>query len=210
MLTPVNGKRVATPRLASNGYTNHSTIIGNGTGLSPVECFWALSGSSSWRSFPGPPWGQPSSPSRTPSQGPGPVPPDKEVTADGETEPVANATDAADDMAFWVHPTDRASSVIITTDKLGAIETFDLSGRRLQTIDLNSRPDNVDVRYGFSLGGRSVDVIGVGGYGMRSYTIDPATRLLTNVTAADVKPGIPVAGTCMYKSYGAEPDAPTT
>lgn len=139
-------------------------------------------------------------PHHTVPPGPDTVPPDREVPADGETEPVGASGDAADDMVFWVHPTDPSLSVVIGTDKEGALETYDLLGQRLQVVDPGSRPGNVDLRGGFSLGGHIVDLIGVVGYGMRFYTIDPPTRLLTNVTAPTVKPGIPVAGMCMYRS----------
>jgi 3-phytase len=127
-------------------------------------------------------------------------PADTSVTADGETEPVGAAGDAADDMAFWVHPDDPSLSVVIGTDKEGALEVYDMAGKRLQAIDPTTRPGNVDLRPGFTLAGTTVDLIGVVGYGMRFYTIDPATRMLTNVTAPDLKPGMPVAGMCMYRS----------
>jgi 3-phytase len=125
---------------------------------------------------------------------------DASVTADGETEPVGAAGDAADDLAFWVHPDDSSQSVVIGTDKEGALEVYDMAGKRLQAIDPTSRPGNVDLRPGFMLAGKAVDLVGVVGYGMRFYTIDPATRMLTNVTAPDVQPGMPVAGMCMYRS----------
>ena len=128
------------------------------------------------------------------------APADASVTADGETEPVGASGDAADDMAFWVHPTDPSQSVVIGTDKEGALEVYDMAGKRLQAIDPTTRPGNVDLRSGFTLAGKAVDLIGVVGYGMRFYTIDPATRMLTNVTSPDVDPGMPVAGMCMYHS----------
>jgi 3-phytase len=90
--------------------------------------------------------------------------------------------------------------VVIGTDKLGALDVYDLAGKRLQTVDPGSRPNNVDLRPGFPLGGRTVDIIAAAGYGLRFYTIDPTTRALTNITAPGVKPGIPVAGTCLYHS----------
>jgi myo-inositol-hexaphosphate 3-phosphohydrolase len=90
--------------------------------------------------------------------------------------------------------------VVIGTDKEGALEVYDMAGKRLQAIDPTSRPGNVDVRSGFTLAGRTVDLIGVVGFGMRFFTIDPSTRLLTYVSAPDVKPGLPVAGMCMYRS----------
>ncbi|MGH9043055.1 MAG: phytase [Acidimicrobiia bacterium] len=131
---------------------------------------------------------------------PKPAPADLSVTADGETEPVGASGDAADDMAFWVHPTDPSLSVVIGTDKEGALEVYDLAGQRLQAIDPTTRPGNVDLRPGFTLGGATVDIIGVVGYGMRFYTIDPMTRQLTNVTSPALKVSIPVAGMCMYRS----------
>ena len=87
------------------------------------------------------------------AQQPKPAPADVSVTADGETEPVGAAGDAADDMAFWVHPGDPSKSVVIGTDKEGALEVYDLSGQRLQAIDPTTRPGNVDLRPGFPLGG---------------------------------------------------------
>ena len=74
------------------------------------------------------------------------------MPADAETEPVGAAGDAADDMAFWVHPDDPALSVVIGTDKEGALETYDLAGRRLQVLDPGSRPGNVDLRSGWTPG----------------------------------------------------------
>lgn len=141
----------------------------------------------------------PARPRHVEKPGPNTIPAEREVPAGVETEPVPASGDA-DDLAIWVHPTDPAQSVLIGTDKLGAIETYDLTGSRLQTIDPDSKPNNVDLRYGFTLGGQTVDLIGAAGYGMRFYTIDPATRMLTNVTAPTVKPDIPAAGICMYKS----------
>ena len=40
------------------------------------------------------------------------------VLATAETTPVPDATDAADDMAIWIHPTNPALSTVIGTDKL--------------------------------------------------------------------------------------------
>ena len=74
----------------------------------------------------------PARPFHVEKPGPNTIPATLEVPADVETEPVAGD---ADDMAIWVHPTDPSRSVLIGTDKLGALETYDLSGRRLQTVD---------------------------------------------------------------------------
>src|SRR4051794_4370388 len=77
-----------------------------------------------------------------------------------ETDPVAGEKDAADDMAIWVNPSNRAESLVIGTDKAAdALEVYDLAGTRLQRIpDRNGSVNNVDLRYGFPLGGTSVDI----------------------------------------------------
>ena len=139
-------------------------------------------------------------PQHTERPGPNTIPPAFEVFPDGETEPVQSTTDAADDTAIWVNPADPSQSTVIGTDKLGALEVYDLSGKRLQTIDPGSRPNNVDIRKGFTLAGQTVDLVTAAGYGMRFYVVDPVTRQLTNVTAPTVKMKLPVAGTCMYHS----------
>ncbi len=65
----------------------------------------------------------------------------------------------ADDPAIWIHPTDPARSVIIGTDKDAGIYVWDMNGNQLQHLPQGTRTNNVDVRYGFQLGGRSVDIV---------------------------------------------------
>lgn len=70
--------------------------------------------------------------------------------------------DDPDDPAIWIHPTDPAKSVIIGTMKVaapaGAIVVHGLDGQPRQTIGGIDRPNNVDVEYGFRLGGETVDI----------------------------------------------------
>lgn len=65
-----------------------------------------------------------------------------------------------DDPAFWIHPTDRAQSLIIGTDKNtdGALYAYDLDGRIVRRAGDLKRPNNVDVAYGLPLGGKPVDI----------------------------------------------------
>lgn len=67
-----------------------------------------------------------------------------------------------DDPAVWVHPTDPARSLILGTNKTaapdGALVVFGLDGKRRQTIAGLDRPNNVDVEYGLSVGGKPVDI----------------------------------------------------
>jgi 3-phytase len=66
-----------------------------------------------------------------------------------------------DDPAIWIHPTEPARSLILGTDKQeakGGLYAFGLDGTRRQSIAPLDRPNNVDVEYGVSIGGRSMDI----------------------------------------------------
>ena len=68
-----------------------------------------------------------------------------------------------DDPAIWIHPQDPMKSLILGTDKgdyNGGIYVFDLRGNLLpdKTIIGLPRPNNIDVEYGFSLGGDTIDI----------------------------------------------------
>ena len=120
------------------------------------------------------------------------------VRASGQTGPVSSA----DDPAIWVHPTDPSLSVVIGTNKntSGGLHVFDLQGRQLQFV-AGGKHNNVDVRYGFMLGGVSVDLVSVcdrNNDQIDIYTIDPATRQLTQV--GTIQAGIEVYGYAMYHS----------
>ncbi|PZF95637.1 phytase [Micromonospora deserti] len=104
----------------------------------------------------------------------------------------------ADDPAIWVHPTDRAGSLVVATAKNGGLRVYDLRARERQVIgtppapgpaDEAGRFNNVDLVTGFRLGQRRVDLAVVTDRGrdqLRFYRIDPATRRLVDVTAPDV------------------------
>lgn len=117
-----------------------------------------------------------------------------------ETTPVGSTGDAADDMAVWVHPTDPSLSVVIGTDKRAALEVYDLSGRRIQRIAMAEAPNNVDLRFGFPLGGQSVDLVGTAGRGMRFFRVDPAARRLVEVTVRPFPSPFYEEGFCLYRS----------
>lgn len=126
----------------------------------------------------------------------------EEATPLRETEPVPHSGDAADDVAIWVHPTEPASSAIIGTDKLGGLAVYDMDGKQLHFYD-DSAPNNVDLRTGFPLGGRTETLVVTSDRAtksLRTYTIDPVTRALTSVDARELSVGIGLAGLCMYHS----------
>ncbi|MGW1952930.1 phytase [Streptomyces sp. NPDC001920] len=111
----------------------------------------------------------------------------------------------ADDPAVWVDPRDPGRSLVIGTLKEAGLDVHGLDGRRLQHIAAPPAPgedaapgrfNNVDVVYGFELGGRKTDVALVSDRGrdrVRAYAIDPAAVAagrppLRDVTAPDAPP----------------------
>lgn len=101
-------------------------------------------------------------------------------------------TNDADDPSFWVHPTDPAKSLIITTVKQAGIDVFRTDGSRIQTVPIptTSRFNNVDVLYGITVGGARWDLALVSDRGtdtVHVFRIDGgAAAPLTEVTAAGV------------------------
>ncbi|HUT36992.1 MAG TPA: phytase [Planctomycetota bacterium] len=125
-----------------------------------------------------------------------------------ETDPVPHGADAADDPAIWLHPTDPAKSLIIGTDKQGALHVYGMDGHERQRVSDGCRPDNVDVLYGFKLGDRVVDLAVAStraskASGVKVWRIDPETCTLTDVTAGGTLPvfgGRVPYGVCTYHS----------
>jgi 3-phytase len=67
----------------------------------------------------------------------------------------------ADDPAVYVNATDSAKSLVVTSVKNGGLRVYDLAGNLIQTINPSSpdvRYNNVDLQYGFTLGGQKVDI----------------------------------------------------
>jgi 3-phytase len=104
------------------------------------------------------------------------------------TEPVSQD---ADDPAIWIHPSDPARSLILGTDKAGApgggLFVFGLDGKIRQSIRAIDRPNNVDVEYGFTLGGRRADIaVLTERYRkrLRVFRISPETGMLADISGA--------------------------
>jgi len=120
-----------------------------------------------------------------------------------ETPPVPSSGDAADDPAIWIHPTNPASSVVVGTDKKSGLAVYDLAGSQLQFLAVGNI-NNVDLRFGFPLGGGLVDLATGSNRTndtISAFSIDPSTGLLTSVAAGSgVATGLTVYGYCMYVS----------
>jgi 3-phytase len=120
----------------------------------------------------------------------------------------------------WVNAADPSASLVIGTDKRsGAVESYDLKGRRVQRL---LRPagtvNGVDVRSGFSLAGQTVTLVGTGGRTMSFFRLDPAARRLVDVSARTVATKGVDGAFCLYRSgltgrfyaFLAEPDGDIT
>jgi 3-phytase len=147
--------------------------------------------------------------------GPGPAAdalPDRDIVATpqarAQTVPVPSRGDAADDPAIWVHPTDPARSLILGTDKQGGLHVYNLDGTQHQLVGDKSRPNNVDVLYGYRLGGNEVDLAVAStrsdqARGVKVWRIDAKTRTLADVTEGSVLKvfgGREPYGLCTYRS----------
>jgi 3-phytase len=79
---------------------------------------------------------------------------------DDSSLPFSQRADA-DDPAVYVNATDSAKSLVVTSVKNGGLRVYDLSGNLIQTINPSSpdvRYNNVDLQYGFTLGGQKIDI----------------------------------------------------
>lgn len=79
------------------------------------------------------------------------------VQPQGETRPVGQRGDSADDPAFWIDPVDNSRSRVLVTDKKQGLLSYDLQGEQQQFLPVG-RVNNVDVRQQVVLDGRRVDL----------------------------------------------------
>lgn len=93
------------------------------------------------------------------------------VTTDNETpvlyDDAEGGNASGDDPAIWIHPTDDAKSMVITTAKEGGLRVYDLRSRQVQKIaatpapradGVDGRYNNVDILFGVDFGRRTFDV----------------------------------------------------
>lgn len=128
----------------------------------------------------------------------------KQVMPIIETPPVPVAGDAADDPAIWLHPTNLTQSVIIGTQKQGAVVVYDLTGKEIQYL-ADGNMNNVDLRYNFKLNNQLVTIVAASNRSNNSialYRMNPETRHLENIAARIITTiGLSeVYGLCLYYS----------
>ena len=125
-----------------------------------------------------------------------------------QVEPIVTCLDRAannqDDMCIWIHPDNPALSTVIVADKKAEkLFVYDLAGKTIQTV-ATPKPGNIDVRYGFSLGGRNVDIVAfnqrVDDYKVLIYCVDPHTRHLERIDNGTIKIAEKNSGGTLYHS----------
>lgn len=106
---------------------------------------------------------------------------------------VNGAADDQDDLCIWVHPTDPALGAIIASDKeAGRIFVYDLEGAVRQTVPVSGEPGNIDLRYGFPLGGAEIDIVCLNDRStdrLLVYAMDAVTRHLVRIDGNDLSIG---------------------
>ena len=110
-----------------------------------------------------------------------------------------------DDMAIWIHPTDKSKSTVIAADKHGQVYVYDIGtgGQAIQVITPpGSEPGNIDVRYNFPLGGELVDIVAhnrrEGSDQIVVYKVN-ADRTLTRIDNNTIQTAA-TYGFCLYRS----------
>lgn len=128
------------------------------------------------------------------------------VAARVQTAPVAQAGDAADDPAIWVHPSEPASSLVLATDKKRGLAVYDLQGLERQFLPVG-RINNVDVRQDLLVGGQRMDLAAAtqrDEHGLVVFGID-ADRRVTELARLPV--GYKdIYGLCMRRTPQGEPE----
>jgi len=119
------------------------------------------------------------------------------LTVDEADAPEGWLAGDSDDPAIYVHPDDPSQSMVLATLKDGGLVVFDLAGQMLSTVTPadygveygDIRYNNVDIVYGFDLGGAAVDLAVASDRAndaLAVFAIDPASRTLTDVTSPDM------------------------
>jgi 3-phytase len=130
-----------------------------------------------------------------------------EVAPRVESDPIPKRSGELDDAAIWVHPTDPARSRVLGTVTKAGLAVYDLDGRQLELLE-GGHLNNVDLRYGFTLGGESIALALASNFETRSghvaaFTIG-AEGEISPYDLELIEPDPPlrkgIYGLCMYRS----------
>ncbi|MGE7990932.1 phytase [Pseudomonas sp. NPDC089554] len=117
-----------------------------------------------------------------------------------QTAGVPSLGDAADDPAIWINSAHPERSRVLGTDKQGGLLVYDLAGKQLQDLRAG-RLNNVDVRPGFQLGDRQVDLAVASNRDRNSlhlFAIDPTSGVLADIGQV-ATPLKDIYGLCLFK-----------
>ncbi len=117
-----------------------------------------------------------------------------------QTDGVPSLGDAADDPAIWIDRAHPERSRVLGTDKKGGLLAYDLAGKQLQNLRVG-RLNNVDVRPGFQLGERQVDLAAASNRDHNSlhlFAIDPLSGVLADIGQI-ATPLKEIYGLCLFK-----------
>ncbi|MDO6694804.1 phytase [Aliiglaciecola sp. 3_MG-2023] len=122
------------------------------------------------------------------------------VKAYAQTQPMEVFGDAADDPAIWVNTSEPAQSRVLGTNKKQGMMLYDLQGKLLQQLNVG-RVNNVDIRYGFTLGERTFDLAAASNRSTNSislFSLQPDSGDLAYLS--DIQTDLrDVYGLCMYQ-----------
>lgn len=123
------------------------------------------------------------------------------VSATVQTAPMSRFGDAADDPAIWINAKKPQRSLVLGTNKKEGLMVYDLQGKLVQSI-ATGRINNVDVRYGFQLGRKQVDLAIASlrdDNSLALYTIDRRSGKVSTAgkVATDLQD---IYGFCMYQA----------
>ncbi len=120
-----------------------------------------------------------------------------------ETEPVQNRDDAADDMAIFIHPSDKEKQAIIGTNKQYGLVVYDKAGNTLHQYPIG-RINNVDLRQNIKWNGTEITIVGGSNRTDNTITffkINEKDLSLELLDASPIKSSVnEVYGFCMYKT----------
>ncbi len=136
-----------------------------------------------------------------------PIPTNMAAAGLPTTEPMLrlshNRAKAAFSLALWVHPESPLLSAVIVSDRAANLLTmYDLRGNVLDRKTIPG-PGQVDVRYGFPLGGQKIDIVAVNqrrkGPRLRLFKVVPDKYKLLDIREDKMYTGN-TRGCCLYKS----------
>jgi len=117
-------------------------------------------------------------------------------------ETAGSAQDDGNDVAFWIHPSEPAKSLVLVSAGTAGLEAFALDGTRAAQFT-GGEFDYVDVSYGTGVGADSGAIVIAYDRkqrGLWALSIDPATLAISAASKTAFRTHGEVTGICTYRS----------